>query len=138
MSGGIEVYTHLQQVISKFYQLALTQPLHTFKNSVFRLLAAELEADSGVWMTRAEQQIPFYEQDAYTLNLPQGFIEDYHDLSSVSQQVQQVFGVMLGCLGQTKDILDILPAEQWLSSDMYRLYCDKYNLYHSLMTVTVA
>ncbi|MAC46245.1 MAG: hypothetical protein CMI12_05240 [Oceanospirillum sp.] len=138
MDSQINLYHSLDDVISQLYQLALTTPHSSFKESAFKVFARCLKADSGVWLTRAEQQIPFYEQDAFTLNLPEGFMEDYHHLSSVSQQVQQVFGIMLGCLGQTKDILDIVPKDEWLNSDMYRLYCEKYSLHHSLMTISVA
>ncbi|WP_299980091.1 helix-turn-helix transcriptional regulator [uncultured Pseudoteredinibacter sp.] len=138
MESSINNFRYLDQIVGEFFELALKEPYDSFKEAAFKLFAEHLDADSGVWITRAEQQIPFYEQDALTLNLPKGFIEDYHDLSSVSQQVQQIFGVMLGNLGHTKDILDILPEEDWLASDMYKLYCEKYQLYHSLMTVTVA
>lgn len=127
----------LDALISQFYELALTTPLADFKAAAFQCLADQLQADSGVWLTRAEQQIPFYDQDALTLNLPPGFMEDYHQLASVSQQVQQVFGAMLGQLGRTRDILDLMPEAEWRNSDMYRLYCEKYQLHHSLMTLSV-
>ncbi|MCV6588169.1 MAG: helix-turn-helix transcriptional regulator [Marinobacterium sp.] len=138
MNNSLEIYHPLNAVVSQFYQLALTTPLPLFKEAAFRVFAQYLDADSGVWLTRAEQQIPFYEHDALTLNLPDGFIEDYHHLATVSQQVQQVFGAMLGQLGRTRDILDLMPEAEWLNSDMYKLYCDKYQLHHSLMTLCVA
>lgn len=133
----MDKYANLDDLICQFYQLALITPVADFKRTAFQLMADTLKADSGVWLTRAEQQIPFYDHDALTLNLPSGFMEDYHQLASVSQQVQQVFGAMLGHLGRTRDILDLMPEDEWLNSDMYRLYCEKYQLHHSLMTVSV-
>lgn len=124
-------------VIQNLYREAYRTPVAEFKMKAFNLLADHLQIDSGTWVTRTEQRVPFYEQDSFTYQLPEGFMEHYHELSTVSTQVHQVFGVMLGNLGKTMDILDVVPEEEWFGSDMYQLYCQEYNLHHSLMTVLV-
>lgn len=124
------------ELVRQIYHEAYATPLNDFKKVCFDLLAKAFEIDSGTWVTRCERASPFYEQEAYTHQLPAGFMEDYHELSTVSSQVQQVFGFMMGNLGKTLDILDVVPADEWYGSDMYKLYCEKFNLHHSLMTVT--
>lgn len=123
-------------LVKRIYHEAYRVPIGEFKQVCFELLAEHFDIDSGTWITRCEREIPFYEQDSFTFQLPDGFIEDYHHLSTVSNQVHQVFGVMLGNLGKTLDILDVVPEQEWFGSDMYKLYCEKFDLHHSLMTVT--
>ena len=135
--SNINFLSKTNQVVSELFELAYRVPIGEFKQHCFELIARHLGIDSGVWITRTEQQVRFYEEDSFTFNLPDGFMEDYHHLSTVSQQVQQVFGVMLGNLDKTCDILDIVPKQEWLGSDMYKLYCQKYDLHHSLMTISV-
>lgn len=135
--SSINFLAKTNQVVSELFELAYRVPIGEFKQHCFELIARHLNIDSGVWITRTEQQVRFYEEDSFTFNLPEGFMEDYHHLSTVSQQVQQVFGVMLGNLNKTCDILDIVPEQEWLGSDMYKLYCHKYDLHHSLMTISV-
>ncbi|WP_296050621.1 LuxR C-terminal-related transcriptional regulator [uncultured Alteromonas sp.] len=135
--SSINFLAKTNQVVSELFELAYRVPIGEFKQHCFELIARHLNIDSGVWITRTEQQVRFYEEDSFTFNLPEGFMEDYHHLSTVSQQVQQVFGVMLGNLDKTCDILDIVPEQEWLGSDMYKLYCHKYDLHHSLMTISV-
>ena len=124
------------ELVRDIYQLAFVVPIDEFKLRCFELLADTFQIQSGTWITRCERQIPFYEQDSFTYQLPDGFMEDYHHLSTVSTQVHQVFGVMLGNLDKTLDILDVVPEDEWFGSDMYKLYCEKFDLHHSLMTVT--
>ena len=135
--SSINFLAKTNQVVSELFELAYRVPIGEFKQHCFELIARHLNIDSGVWITRTEQQVRFYEEDSFTFNLPEGFMEDYHHLSTVSQQVQQVLGVMLGNLNKTCDILDIVPEQEWLGSDMYKLYCHKYDLHHSLMTISV-
>lgn len=127
--------TH-HQLVQTIFSEAYLAPLPEFKARCFELISEVVKIDSGTWITRCERHIPFYENDSFTYQLPKGFIEDYHHLSTVSSQVHQVFGVVLANLGKTMDILDVVPEEEWFGSDMYRLYCDKFDLHHSLMTVT--
>lgn len=124
------------ELVKQIYHEAYATPVKDFKKVCFELLGEEFGIDSGTWITRCERVPLFYEQEAYTYQLPPGFMEDYHHLASVSTQVQQVFGYMMGNLGRTLDILDVVPADEWFGSDMYKLYCEKFNLHHSLMTVT--
>ncbi|WP_319381822.1 LuxR C-terminal-related transcriptional regulator [Thiomicrorhabdus sp.] len=124
-------------LVRQLYRTAYSTPVEDFKDVCFDLVAELFQIDSGTWITRCEREIPFYEQDSFTYRLPAGFMEHYHHLATVSTQVHQVFGVMLGNLGKTLDILDVVPEEEWFGSDMYKLYCEAFNLHHSLMTVTV-
>jgi len=124
------------KLVQSLYRQAYQVPVSGFKSKCFELLAETFNVDSGTWITRCERESPFYEQDSFTYNLPAGFMEDYHALSTVSTQVHQVFGFMMANLGKTMDILDVVPEEEWFGSDMYKLYCEKFNLHHSLMTVT--
>jgi DNA-binding CsgD family transcriptional regulator len=127
----------LNQQVKKLYQAAYESPISEFKARCFELLSGYFEIDSGTWITRCEREMPFYDDDSFCYRLPDGFMEDYHHLSTVSTQVHQVFSVMMGNLGKTLDILDVVPEEEWFGSDMYRLYCEKFDLHHSLMTVTM-
>lgn len=127
----------INQLIKNIYRAAYSSPVSEFKKTCFDLLAKELNIQSGTWITRSEKNIRFYENDSFTYKLPQGFMEDYHHLSTVSEQVNQVFSVVLGNQRKTLDILDIVPEDEWYNSDMYCLYCEKFNLHHSLMTVDI-
>lgn len=127
----------INQLIRNIYRAAYATPVSEFKRVCFDLLANTLNIQSGTWITRSEQTIRFYESDSFTYQLPTGFMEDYHHLSTVSEQVNQVFSVVLGHQRKTLDILDVVPEDEWYGSDMYRLYCDKFNLHHSLMTVDI-
>lgn len=131
----METRDDLNQLVQELYRVAYSSPISEFKQKCFELIAPVILFDSGTWITRCEHEIPFYEADSFTYNLPDGFMDYYHQLSDVSTQVHQVFGVMLGNMGKTLDILDVVPQDEWYGSDMYQLYCEKFNLHHSLMTV---
>ena len=130
------ISTQANQLVTQLYREAYATPIAEFKQRCFELMAETFAIDSGTWITRCEREIPFYTQDSFTYQLPDGFMEHYHQLSTVSDQVHQVFGVMLGNLGKTLDILDVVPEDEWFGSDMYKLYCEEFDLHHSLMTVT--
>ena len=131
------MHKQANELVLKIYRLAYKTSISDFKKQCFELLADALDIQSGTWITRSEKDILFYENDSFTYALPEGFMEDYHHLSSVSEQVNQVFSVLLGNQRKTLDILDVVPSEDWFDSEMYRLYCDKFNLHHSLMTVDI-
>lgn len=138
IESNFKIFDELNDVVMEFYHQAYQRSLIDFKHYAFETLQRYLAIDSGTWITRTEQNIPFYEQDGFLFNLPAGFLEHYHQMASVSTQVQQVFGVMLGNLGKTMDILDIVPENEWYGSDMYNLYCNEFDLQHSLMTVLIS
>ena len=117
----MELNQELSQLIQQLYRAAYQCPMKDFKIQSFDLVSHYLPIDSGTWITRGEQKSAFFNEDAFTYQLPANFIEDYHHLSTVSTQVHQVFGVMLGNLGKTIDILDVVPEDEWFGSDMYNL-----------------
>lgn len=133
----MDLLTETSHLVQQLYRDAYKTPMAEFKQTAFERIANLFNIQSGTWITRSEREIPFYEQDSFTFQLPEGFMEHYHHLSTVSTQVHQVFGVMLGNQGKTLDILDVVPENEWYGSDMYQLYCQEFNLHHSLMTVSV-
>lgn len=125
------------QLIQEIYRKAYSTPIAEFKQSCFDLIAAHFNIDSGTWITRCERDSKFYNNDSFTYQLPPNFIEHCHHIPTVSQQIEQVFGIVLGHQGKTLDILDIVPEQDWFKSDMYKMYCEEFSLYHSVMTVSV-
>ncbi|WP_029406712.1 helix-turn-helix transcriptional regulator [Thiomicrorhabdus sp. Milos-T2] len=125
------------QLVQELYRKAYSKPINEFKQCCFDLISEHFKIDSGTWITRCEIDSKFYNNDSFTYKLPENFIEHCHHIPTVSRQIEQVFGVVLGNQGKTFDILDIVPEEEWYESDMYKMYCEEFSLYHSVMTVSV-
>lgn len=121
-------------LIKDIYKLAYQTPITEFKEQIFNQLKPLLNIDAGTWITRGDTDAHFYESDSYTFCLPDGFIQEPMHLDPVSEQIQNIYRTIHNNPGRTFDILDILPESEWLDSDLYQLYCKKYQLNHSLMT----
>ncbi|WP_341206820.1 LuxR C-terminal-related transcriptional regulator [uncultured Psychrosphaera sp.] len=124
-------------LIKDIYKLAYQTPVTSFKDKVFYTLKPILEIDAGTWITRGETDAHFYESDAYTFCLPDGFIQEPIHFNSVSEQIQNIYSIIYNNPGRTFDILDILTESEWYNSELYQLYCKKYQLSHSLMTTQI-
>ncbi|MEP1386120.1 MAG: helix-turn-helix transcriptional regulator [Paraglaciecola sp.] len=122
-------------LIKDIYKQAYQTPTNEFKEKVFQSLKSFLDIDAGTWITRGNTDAHFYESDSYACALPDGFFQEPMHSEEVSEQIQKIFAVVSESPGRTFDILDVLPEGEWFGSALYQLYCKKYQLNHSLMTL---
>lgn len=134
MDDNLDITAHF---IKDVYKLAYQTPIAQFKDSVFQNLNSVLNIDAGTWITRGETNAHFYESEAYVYGLPDGFLQELMHLGDVNEQIQKLFTTVSAQPGETFDILDILSTSEWFSSDLYQLYCKKYELNHSLITTQI-
>lgn len=124
-------------LVKDIYKLAYQTPATSFKDKIFTTLKPILEIDAGTWITRGSTNAHFYESESYAFCLPEGFVQEPIHFDSVNEQIQSIYGTIAENPGRTFDILDILSESEWYNSDLYQLYCKKYQLNHSLMTTQI-
>lgn len=124
-------------LIKDIYKFAYQTPTTEFKDKIFSTLSPVLQIDAGTWITRGNTDAHFYESDSYAYCLPGSFVQEPIHFDGVSEQIQNIYNTIASNPGRTFDILDIIPETQWYESELYQLYCKKYQLNHSLMTTQI-
>ncbi|WP_434360961.1 helix-turn-helix transcriptional regulator [Parasalinivibrio latis] len=93
--------------------------------------------DMGFWITRSEVDTPYFDHDSFTYNLPDGVMQHYIELSSVSESAVYITKFLLENLNKAFDVLDIIDKDIYYKSDLYLLHCKKYDIENSVVMMMV-
>ncbi|GLQ74382.1 response regulator transcription factor [Vibrio penaeicida] len=127
----------ISQCIVDIYRLAYDLPIADFKQAAMNRFSELIKVDVGFWITRSEIETPFFDEDSFTYNLPEGVMQHYIEISSVSKTAQEISGYLFANLNKTYDVQEIIPEERFKNSDIYLIHCKKYDLEHAMVTMTL-
>jgi len=122
--------------VRDFYRIAYEQPIGQFKHAVLDRFSQLLPIDAGFWITRSELESPFWDDDSFAYQLPDGVMQHYIDHPLVAAQAQDITIALLAETNTVRNILELIPPEEWLKSDMYIHHCKKFDLEYSLVAVS--
>jgi len=125
----------INNLIFDVYQLAYQHSIQEFKQAAIERFSQLVPIDGAFWMSRSEVASPYFEEETFTYGLPTGVMDNYLAHPEVLEQAQQLTHQLYLRLGQTVDVKEIIPQQEWLKSDMYLKHCKKYDIEHSLMTL---
>lgn len=117
------------------YAIAKETSEKDFKHAVIERLKQTVHLDAAFWMTRSEVDTPYVVEETFAYNLPDDIQDNYVKNPTVYQQSLELVQALMENLGQTLDLKDIIPQDEWLKSDLYLLHCKKYDIEHSVMTL---
>lgn len=110
----------------QLYDMAYREKTTDFKQLVFKWLNNIVPFQSGIWATRSDifhlHQINWVD-DTFMYNLPDRFMESYHELASNSQSTDLLNQFLLTNQDSFHTIWDVVPKESWEQNDFYKKHC---------------
>ncbi|MBW8184069.1 helix-turn-helix domain-containing protein [Shewanella nanhaiensis] len=125
----------INRCIVDIYRLAYEQPIENFKQAAMNRFSELIPIDMGFWITRSEMDTPYFDDDSFTYNLPNGVMKNYIEMVSASETAQTISRHLQTHLNKTFDVLEIIPNDIMESSDLYLLHCKKYDIEHAMVTM---
>ncbi len=121
--------------LTDIYNIAMEEPLNTFKEKAIQRLNLFISFDCAVWVTRSELESHYYGDETFTYNIPDGAMENSHKLLEASQEVQMMGQILFANLNTTMDLHELTPNKPWHEADLYLRHAIKYNQENGLITM---